>query len=133
MDLLKRENWWVWLILAIFGGGLVYNIILGVFLKSYDENAWYTKWWIWIIGVFAFFLPFLIMLLIFSIQLQVTNAKKLNVEGQEIYGTPYFWILGVIIPIIGWIAIGIMNLYLVIAILIKLNAGEGEKFIEVQK
>ena len=36
------------------------------------------------------------------------TAKKLNVPGDEIYMTPYSWILCIIIPIIGWILLLVM-------------------------
>ncbi len=130
MDLLKKENWWVWLVIFILGSQFLSNLILGIFLKIYDKEAWYTKWQYWFIGIIAFVIPFFIMFVIFSIQIMVANALKLNVPGKEIYGTTYYWILGVIIPFIGWFALTILLLYLSIMIIVQLYSGEGEQYIE---
>lgn len=129
MDLLKRENWWVWLVLTLVGNGLISTIILSIFLKTIDRNQWYANWWVWIIGALFLLFPVFIMLIIFSVQLQVNNASKLDVPGKEIYYNPYFWVLGVIIPFVGWLAIIMMNFYLSIMIIVNLYNGNGEKYI----
>ncbi|MCI8444797.1 MAG: hypothetical protein HFG15_00005 [Bacilli bacterium] len=129
MDLLKRENWWIWLIIYLFGQGVgIY--ILAALLKVYDKNAWYAKWEYWLVGVLCCFFPALIMFSVFSIQITVETAKKLDVAGSEIYGSAYIWILGLIIPIIGWIALGVMSLYLTINTLIALYRGNAEQYID---
>lgn len=129
MDLLKRDMWWVWLLFIILGSGFVQSLILAIFLKNLDKDQWYAKWWVWTLGIIFFFIPAMIMFIVFSIQLQVNNALKLDVPGKELYYNPYFWILGIIIPIIGWIAISFMGLYLIIMTLVQLYNGYGEKYI----
>lgn len=129
MDLLKRENWWVWLIIYLFGQGVgIY--ILAALLKVYDKNAWYAKWEYWLVGVLCCLVPALIMFSVFSIQITVGVAKKLNIPGSEIYGSAYIWILGLIIPIIGWIGLGVMSIYLTINTLIALYRGNAEQYID---
>ena len=43
MKILKKENWWVWLLLFLFSEGTS-NLVLGALLDVYDKKAWYTKW-----------------------------------------------------------------------------------------
>lgn len=128
MDLLKRENWWVWLLLFIFSNN-VSIYILGAFVKVYDKNAWYAKWQNWVLGFALFIIPGFIMLTVFSIQILVGTAKKLDVPGEETYGSTAIWILAFLIPIIGWIGLAILSLYLNIQILIQLHNGKGEQYI----
>ena len=128
MDLLKRENWWIWLIIYIFGQGVgIY--VLAALLQVYSKDAWYAKWQNWLIGVLCCIFPAFIMFTVFTIQITVETAKKLEVPGYEIYGSVYIWILGLIIPIFGWIAIAVMNIYLQIYILVSLYRGNGEQYI----
>lgn len=129
MELLRKNNWWIWLILWFFGSQFIMNIVLAILLKSFDRNQWYAQWWVWVLGFVLFIFPFFIMVMILSIQLLVVNAIKLEVPGHEVYGSPYLWILGIIIPILGWIAIALMALYLTIMIIIQLASGFGEKYI----
>jgi heme/copper-type cytochrome/quinol oxidase subunit 2 len=128
MDLLKRENWWVWLLLFLFTNN-VSIYILGAFVKVYDKNAWYAKWQNWLLGFVLFLIPGFIMLMVFSIQILVETAKKLDVPGKETYGSTAIWILAFLVPIIGWIGLAILSLYLNIQILIQLHNGKGEQYI----
>lgn len=128
MNLLKRENWWIWLLVMLFTEG-VGIIILGALLGVFDNKAWYAKWQNWALGLILFIIPFFVMLVVFSIQITVLTAAKLNVPGKEIYLTPYFWILCVIVPVIGWITMAAFSLYLIIRILMSLYEGEGEQYI----
>lgn len=128
MDLLKRENWWIWLIIYLFGQGIGI-FVLAALLNVYNKDAWYAKWPYWLAGALCCIFPAFIMLSIFCIQLTVQTAKKLEVPGQEIYGAVYIWILCLIVPILGWIALGVMQLYLNIYILVSLYRGNGEKYI----
>jgi hypothetical protein len=43
MDILKKANWWIWLLLYVFTGGIA-TLVLGALLNVYDKNAWYAKW-----------------------------------------------------------------------------------------
>lgn len=129
MDLLKKENWWLWLLIWLFGQGVgIY--ILAAFLKVYDKEAWYAKWQYWLVGALCCIFPVFIMLSIFTIQITVETAKKLDVPGSEVYGNVYLWILAIIIPIIGWIFLGVMSLYLQISTIIALYRGNGEKYMD---
>lgn len=125
MKILKKENWWIWLLLALFGGGSSV-IILGALLDVYDKNAWYTKWYIWVLGILAFN----IAPSVFCLQITCKTAAKLDVKGHEYYLSPYIWIILLIIPVIGWITFIALLLYINIAILVKLHAGNGEKYID---
>lgn len=129
MKILKQENWWVWLILLIFSQGSS-TFVLGALLDVYDKNAWYAKWYYWVIGLVCFIFPAIIMTYIFMIQILCETAGKLNVPGKEIYLTPYTWILCLIVPIIGWILLVVMLLYLQIWLLVMLYRGEGNKYIK---
>lgn len=168
MNLLKKENWWVWLILAFLSGGTSI-LVLGALLNVYHKDTWYYRWVkkapkIVIIG-FAFLfgiatlastfvLPYVsisslemldptfasvasillflylvieITIVIFQIQIACEVNAKLKTPGNEIYLSPYIWILGLVIPIIGWILLIVMILYLQIWYLVMLYRGEGEK------
>lgn len=127
MKILKKENWWIWLILFIFSE-TTSTLVLGALLDVYDKKVWYTKWKYWIIGL-VLVLPIFIMMYAFIIEITTKTAAKLNVKGHEYYLSPYVWIILLIIPIIGWILFGILYLYINISILVKLYEGEGEKFI----
>ena len=127
MKILKKENWWAWLLLLLFSQGSS-TFVLGALLDVYDKKAWYTKWYIWVIGL-VFIIPFGVMTTVFSIEILSKIAAKLDVKGREHYLSPYIWIILIIIPFIGWIAFIALTLYLEIAILVKLHAGNGEKYI----
>ena len=127
MKILKKENWWVWLLLLLFSQGSS-TFVLGALLDVYDKNAWYTKWYIWVIGL-VLIIPFGVMITTFTLEILSKIAYKLDVKGSEYYLSPYIWIILIIIPFIGWIAFAILMLYLEIAILVKLYAGNGEKYI----
>ena len=127
MKILKKENWWVWLLLLLFSQGSS-NFVLGALLDVYDKKAWYTKWYIWVIGLILI-IPFGVMITAFTLEILSKTAAKLDVKGSEYYLSPYIWIILIIIPFIGWIAFAALTLYLEIAILVKLNNGNGEKYI----
>ena len=127
MFLLKKEKWWIWLLLFIFSEATS-TIVLGALLSVYDKKAWYTKWYIWVIGL-VLIIPFSIMAMIFNLQITSNTAAKLEVKGSEYYLSPYIWIILLIIPVVGWIAFVALILYLNIAILVNLHKGNGEKYI----
>lgn len=127
MNLLKKENWWIWLILLIFSESTS-TIVLGALLNVFDKKAWYTKWYIWIIGL-VLIIPICVMIAAFNLEITSKTSAKLDVKGKEYYLSPYIWIILLIIPFIGWIFFITLYLYLNIAILIKLHDGNGEKYI----
>lgn len=127
MSLLKKENWWIWLILFLLSSGSS-QIVLGAMLNLFDRNAWYAKWYIWVIGIILI-IPFPIMIYVLYIELTSKTAAKLEVKGSEYYLSPYIWIIMLIIPFIGWIGFITLYLYINIAILVNLKNGKGEKYI----
>ena len=82
MSLLKRENYWIWLLLLLFSNGTS-NICLGAMVGVFDKNAWYAKPKNWILGAVCFIFPVFIMASIFYIQILCETAKKLDVKGSE--------------------------------------------------
>lgn len=128
MNILKKENWWIWLLLLLFSNGTS-PLVLGALLNVYNKDAWYKKWYYWILGLVFFLIPFIIMMYVFYLQILTLSAAKLNVKGKEIYLSPYIWILALIIPILGWLYIGLMTIYLNVVVIVKLKQGNGEKYI----
>lgn len=128
MKILKKENWWIWLLLMLFSQGTS-TIVLGALLDVYDKNAWYAKWQYWVIGLICFIFPAMIMISIFTIQILCQTAAKLDIPGKEIYLSPYIWIIGAIIPFIGWTCIAAGLIYLEIYTLVALYQGNAEKYI----
>lgn len=129
MKILKRENWWIWLLLLLFSSGSS-TLVLGALLDVYDKDAWYTKWQYWVIGLLALALPFTIMLIVFNIEILSKTAAKLNVPGKEIYLSPYIWLILLILPFIGWIFLIVMVIYLYAWTIVMLYRGAGEKYID---
>lgn len=128
MKILKKENWWVWLLLTLFSQGSS-TLVLGALLDVYNKEAWYAKWQYWAIAVLCFLFPASIMLGVFSVEILCLTAAKLDVPGKEIYLSPYIWIIGVIIPIIGWACLTAGLIYLEIYTLVALYKGNAEKYI----
>ena len=128
MKILKRENWWVWLLLTLFSQGSS-TFVLGALLDVYKKDAWYAKWQYWLIGALCFFFPLGIMASVFSVQILCLTAAKLEVPGKEIYLSPYIWIIGLIIPVLGWACLAAGLIYLEVYILIALYKGNAEKYI----
>lgn len=129
MDLLKRENWWIWLLLFIFSGGTS-TIVLGALLNVYDKNAWYAKWYYWVIGFCCLIAPFAIMMTVLQIEMLCKTCAKLDVKGKECYLSPYLWILCLVIPFLGWVVLMVAVVYLEVMYLICLYRGNGEKYIK---
>lgn len=127
MKILKKENWWVWLLLTIFSSGTS-TIVLGALLDVYDKNAWYAKWKNWLIGALCLFFPAVIMGYIFIIEITCKTACKLGVKGSEYYLSPYVWLLLLIIPIIGWSLLIVILIYLEIWTIVALYNGAGNKY-----
>jgi uncharacterized membrane protein YhaH (DUF805 family) len=128
MDLLKRENWWVWLILTIFTAN-VSILLQAALLKCFKKDAWYANWKNWVLGFALFIIPGIVMVYIFMIQMACEVANKLEIPGSELYLSPYVWILCIIIPVIGWIIISVMMVYITVFDNVMLYKGHGEKYI----
>ena len=109
MDLLKKENWWIWLILLLFSSGAS-PIVLGAMLNIFEKDAWYTKWYIWAIGLILI-IPFVVMIYILYISITCKTAAKLEIKGYEYYLSPYIWMILIIIPFIGWIIFIVLYLW----------------------
>lgn len=125
MRLLQKEKWWIWLI-SMIASSYVCIFLLGNVMEIYRKDAWYTKWQYWLVAFLCCVFPFVIMLEIFFIQSLAMVASRLSLPGREYYLSPYLWILCVIIPIFGWIAMFIGVFYLMIGIIIQLHHGKGE-------
>lgn len=129
MEIIKKENWWIWVLLLLFSNGTS-NIVLGALLNVYDKKAWYAKPKNWIIGFLCFVFPFFIMIGVFEIQIMCQVNAKLNTPGSEIYLSPYIWLSLIIVPIIGWILFIVLILYLSIWPIVMLKRGNGEEYIK---
>jgi len=128
MNLLERKYGWFWLVLTIVTGGAS-TIALAVLTNSISEKAWYMNWKYWVIGSICLLYPFFIMASIFLIQMACQVAAKLDVPGKELYLSPYIWLLCIIVPVIGWIMLIVMTLYIEIWTIVALFKGNGEKYI----
>ena len=128
MNLLERKYGWFWLLLTLTTGGAS-TIALAALTDAFEENAWYMNWKYWVIALLCLIYPFAIMFGIFNIQMACEVAAKLDVPGKEIYLSPYVWILCIIVPIIGWIMLIVMLLYIEIWTIVSLYRGNGEKYI----
>jgi len=129
MNLLKKENWWICLLLQILTFGL-FTFVLAHYLKVYNEDAWYQNWRYWFFAGICFIFPIMILLLVFIVQITCEVAAKLSVPGYEIYNTPYSWILCIIIPVVGWALLVVMSIYTMIWSIVMLAKGKGMEFIE---
>lgn len=127
MKILKEDNWWIWLLLALFSSGSS-TLVLGALLDVYDEKAWYANKWNWIAGLVCLIFPFFIMTLVFYLQITCKTAAKLDVKGSDYYLSPYVWLLLLIVPLIGWVLIFVLILYLHIWTLVALYDGNGNKY-----
>lgn len=127
MDILKRENYWIWILLLLFSGGSS-NLVLGALLDVFDKDAWYAKPRNWILGFVCLIFPFFIMIMVFYIEILCKANAKLKTPGSEIYLSPYIWIIYLIIPIIGWIIFLVQLVYLSIWPIVMLYQGNGELY-----
>lgn len=86
-----------------------------------EEEAWYEKWYYWFFAAVCFLLPVIILFIIFLIEQLVKIANKLKIAGTDLYISPYFWILCVIVPLVGWILLLVTYIYLIFNVTIELN------------
>ncbi len=101
MTKLKQKNVGLYLILNILTLGF-FTFYIAYKLNLYDKNAWYFRWYYWVLGFMLGIFPGLVMFLVFSIQTGVLVSVRLKVPGWEVYSLPYVWIISLIIPIFGW-------------------------------
>lgn len=113
MQILKEQSWLFHLFLIIITGGL-YFFILAHKLDLYNSEAWYADYRYWLCAVLCFFLPVILLLIIFMFQMACTVASTVNVPGKEIYRYPYAWILCLIIPVVGWSLFLVMTCYIAV-------------------
>lgn len=120
--MLKKENWFIIFIMMIltFGG---YIIIPAVQLNLLKKDKWYSNYKYWLYGTLALIVPVFIMLIVFIIQMTVEVAKKLKVDGSDIYGNPYVWIGLLIVPLLGWALFLVMYIYLQFYIVVNIKKG----------
>ncbi len=97
-----------------------FNLILASIFDLYNENAWYNKWQYWFFGALCLIFPVFVMFIVFLIQMITTVAQHIDVHGSDLYGSPYTWILCLIIPVVGWICLLVMLIYLLVFINVKL-------------
>lgn len=128
MSLLRKENWFVYVFVTFFAQG-IFTFALANDLNLYEKDAWYHKWYYWVIGTIFFVFPALIMLVVFNITMQIKICEALNVKGKEIYSLPYPWIVSLIVPILGWATFIVMLLHIYYYPAVCIYKGEGEKLI----
>lgn len=129
MKILKKENWWIWLLLFFFSGGCS-NTVLGALLDVFKNDAWYAKPRNWLLGLICFIFPLFIMIGIFIIQIMCMTNAKLSTPGKELYLSPYIWLACLIVPVIGWILFMVMFIYLSIWPMVMIHRGNAEKYIK---
>lgn len=110
MKTLKKENAIIYLFLNILTFGL-YTFYIAYKLDLYDKDAWYSRWYYWVLSFILGIIPGLVMFLVFSIKMGCLVSEKLNVPGKEIYTLPYSWIICLIAPILGWTLFVILYIY----------------------
>lgn len=110
MKTLKKENAIIYLFLNILTFGL-YTFYIAYKLELYDKDAWYSRWYYWVLSFILGIIPGLVMFLVFSIKMGCLVSEKLNVPGKEIYTLPYSWIICLIVPILGWTLFVILYIY----------------------
>lgn len=113
MDLLNKKNWIVYFILFCATGGLI-NIFIAWKLGLLKENAWYKNSKYWIIGFIALIFPVFIMLAVLNLQMIIKIAYKLRVPGDYLYTSIYYWIICLMVPVVGWILFAVMLIYIIV-------------------
>ena len=108
--MLKKEHSIIYLILNILTFGF-FTFYIAYKLDLYEEDAWYTRWYYWVLGFMLGIIPGLVMLLVFSIKMGILVSEKLKVPGIELYTFPYIWIICLIVPILGWTLFALLYIY----------------------
>ncbi len=128
MKILKRKNYLLCLFLNLITLGL-FTFYVAKKLKVYSKDAWYSNKYYWLLSTLCGIAPGIILFMIFYIQSGCLVCKKLKVPFDKYYAYPYFWIIAIIIPIIGWTLFIIMTIYVHTWYAIYLKRGYGEKYI----
>lgn len=129
VSLLEKRNWFLNLILLFLSGG-TYYLVLAYYLGIYDKDAWYGKWQYWVFGSLCLIFPLFIFLMVFLIQITCNVAKKLKVPGSQVYMCPYFWIISIIFPIVGWVFLITVLIYIYIWPIVMLYRGKGDDYLK---
>ena len=109
--MLKKEHSIIYLILNVLTLGF-FTFYIAYKLDLYEEDAWYTRWYYWVLGFMLGIIPGLVMLLVFSIKMGILVSEKLKVPGTELYAFPYTWIICLIVPILGWTLFVLLYIYI---------------------
>ena len=64
MKTLKKDVWPIYLILNVLTLGL-FTFYIAYKLDLYDKEAWYSRWYYWVLGFVLGIIPGLVMLLVF--------------------------------------------------------------------
>lgn len=107
---LRKRYFWIYLILNVITLGL-FTFYIAYKLDLYDKDAWYHRWYYWVLGFILGIFPALVMFLVFSVKMGCLVSARLKVPGEEIYLQPYVWIVSLIIPILGWTVFIILYFY----------------------
>lgn len=134
LDIYDEEAWYYrWtqklpkplLIIGIFLFGV--TALISAFALSYLSSFDISKFNLGVaIGISVISIIYMIIeiaLVVFQIQIVCEVNAKVGTPGSEVYLSPYIWILGLIIPIIGWILLIVMVFYLQIWYLVMLYRG----------
>ena len=116
---MTRKEAYICCILNIITLGLFSLLLAGIF-DLYDQDAWYNKWPYWFFSTLCLIFPVVVTFVVFYIQILTVVAKHFNVDGSDIYGTPYSWILCLIVPFVGWVCFVVMLIYLLVFIDVNL-------------
>ena len=107
---LKKRYFWIYLILNVITLGL-FTFYIAYKLDLYDKDAWYHRWYYWVLGFILGIFPALVMFLVFFFYMGCLVSARLKAPGEEIYLPPYVWIVSLIIPILGWTVFIILYFY----------------------
>lgn len=105
-----KWNQFLYLILNVLTLGF-FTFYVAYKLNLYEKDVWYSKWYYWVLAFLCGFLPGFILLLIFNIKMSCLVSSKLSVPGEEVYLYPYFWILCLVVPILGWSLFIVLYIY----------------------
>lgn len=110
MGKLKKKYFWIYVLLNFLTFGL-FTFYIAYKFNLYEKNAWYFRWYYWILGFLFGIFPGILMFLVFNIKIGCLVSEKLKVPGEEIYSYPYVWIVSLIVPILGWAIFIILYFY----------------------